>query len=297
VEGSILVVEHDALTRDIVARNFRSVGYDVFCARDFSEAEALVSANRPAVALFEWLLGAPGVVFARQLRRDRRTADTSIVIVGRADAQAAVAALESGADDYVPKPFAMPELIARVRAVLRRRAPQLADDVIERFGLRFNLAARRVTAGKRDIEMSSTEFNLLHFLTTHPHRTFSRSQLLDEVWGDRALLEERTVDVHICRLRRALWPTPDVCIETVVGVGYRLQAVGRRSRRPGMAVHDARIIRPTAQARQGGLDESPGASRGTARAAVAKAQITPKKRAAPTQVNTLRSPGKSPCVA
>jgi len=245
VEGSILVVEHDALTRDIVAGNFRSVGYDVFCARDFSEAEALVRANRPAVALFEWLLGAPGVLFARQLRRDRRTADTSIIIVGRADAQDAVAALESGADDYVPKPFAMPELIARVRAVLRRRAPQLADDVIERFGLRFNLAARRVTAGKRDIEMSSTEFNLLHFLITHPHRTFSRGQLLDEVWGDRASLEERTVDVHICRLRRALWSTPDVCIETVVGVGYRLQAAGRRSRRPQAVgqVRDARIIR------------------------------------------------------
>ena len=130
--GSILVVEHDALTRDIVAASFRSAGYDVFCARDFPEAEALVREIRPAVALFDWLAGAPGLMFARQLRRDPRAADTSIVVVGRPDDRSAVAALESGADDYVAKPFSMRELIHRVGVVARRRrAPQLADDILE----------------------------------------------------------------------------------------------------------------------------------------------------------------------
>lgn len=128
---SILVVEHDALTRDIVAACFRSAGYDVFCAHDFPEAEALVRELRPAVALFDWLPGASGRMFARQLRRDQRTADISIIVVGRPDDQEVAAAFESGADDYVAKPFSMNELIHRVGVVVRRRVPQLAaDDVI-----------------------------------------------------------------------------------------------------------------------------------------------------------------------
>jgi len=225
MEGSILVVEHDALTRDIVAASFRRASYDVFCARDFPEAEALARAIRPAVALFESLPGGAGLMFARQLRLDHRTADTSIVVVGRAEDRDAAAALENGADDYVAKPFSMRELIARVGGVLWRRAPQLADHFIELSGLKFDSAAHRVTAGGREIVMGNTEFNLLHILMTHPDRAFSRRQLVDEIWGDRVYVEERAVDVHIGRLRRALAPTHDVLIETVRGIGYRFQPV------------------------------------------------------------------------
>ena len=225
MQGSVLVVEHDAATRHLVVGNFRNAGYRVFGARGFGEADSLVRSNRPDVALLDWQPGVPGLIFARQLRRDARTADAAIIMMGcRADGQDAVAALESGADDYVAKPVSMRELIARVKAVLRRRAPQFADDVIEISGLSFDSAARRVTAGGRDIEMRNTEFNLLHFLITHPNRIFSRRQLLDEIWGDRVFVEERTVDVHVRRLRRALAPTHDALVETVRGVGYRFRA-------------------------------------------------------------------------
>lgn len=223
MEGSILVVERDLATRDLVAGNFRHAGYRVTCAGGIAEAEALARASRPDVALVDWTPGTPGLGFARQLRADRRTADMSIIMLSeRCSEQDRVAALESGADDYVTKPFSVRELLARVKAVLRRRAPQLADDVIMIRGLRFEPAARRVFAAGREVALRHTEFRLLHFFLTHPQRTFSRCQLLDEVWGDQAFVEERTVDVHVRRLRRALLATGyDQLIETVRGVGYR----------------------------------------------------------------------------
>lgn len=225
MDGSILVVENDAALRDLLAGNLGHAGYRVSCAKDVSHAEAVVREVRPDLALLDWLPGTPGLTFARQLRSDQRTAGVSIIVVSaRSEEQDRVAALESGADDYVTKPFFMRELLARVKAVLRRRAPQLADEVVEIPRLRFDPAAHSVRAGGREIELRKTEFRLLHFFMTHPHRTFSRRKLLDEVWGDHVFVEERTVDVHIRRLRHALAPTGHgALIETVRGIGYRFR--------------------------------------------------------------------------
>jgi two-component system phosphate regulon response regulator PhoB len=225
MQGAILVVEHDPGIRDLVAGNLRHAGYRVACAAGVAEAETVARTMRPDVALLDWVPGTPGLTFARQLRADQRTADMAIIMVSsRSTEQDRVAALESGADDCVTKPFSMRELLARVKAVLRRRAPQLADDVIEISGLRFEPGARRVSAAGRELELRRTEFRLLHFFMTHPHRTFSRCQLLDEVWGDQSFVEERTVDVHVRRLRRVLMPSGHAAlIETVRGVGYRFR--------------------------------------------------------------------------
>ncbi len=227
MDCSILVVEDDAVTRDLLAGNLRHAGYQAFCAGDVPEAEAKVREIRPDLVLLDWLLpGTPGLTFARQLRGDQRTTDIAIILVSaRSEEQDKIAALESGADDYVTKPFSMRELLARIKAVIRRRAPQLGDDVVEIAGLRLDPAARHVSGGGRAIELWTTEFRLLHFFMTHPARIFGRGKLLDEVWGDHVFVEERTVDVHIRRLRQALAPTGhDALIETVRGIGYRLRA-------------------------------------------------------------------------
>ena len=237
--GSILIVHKETVGRDLVAGNFQSAGYDVSCVDDIPAAESLACSVRPDIVLLEWAPGAPGLGFARQLRSDRRTSAAGIIVVSdRTGEQDRIAALECGADDYVTRPFSVRELLARARAVLRRRAPQLADEVVELSGLRFDPGAIRVTAGGREIELRKIEFQLLHFFLTHPHRIFSRRQLLDEVWGDHVFVEERTVDVHIRRLRRALVPTGHGrLIETVRGVGYRLCMEPEPARAP--AAHAA----------------------------------------------------------
>ena len=227
MSGCILVVESDRATRELLAGNLKEAGYRVFCAGDVPEAEAVVREIRPDLALFDWWLpGALGLAFARQMRHDRRTAHVSIIALSaRAEEHDRVAALEGGADDYITKPFSMRELLARIKAVMRRRAPQLADDVVHLNGLRLEPAARRVSAGEREIELWATPFRMLHFFMTHPGRIFGRAQLLDQLWGDDVFVAERTIDVHIRRLRRALAPSGhDVLIETVRGIGYRLRS-------------------------------------------------------------------------
>jgi len=225
MEGSVLVVERDDALRDLMTINLRHAGYNVECVNDAVGAAGLARRSRPDVALLDWAPGEPGLTFARQMRGDQRTADMSIIMVSnRSTEPDRIAALESGADDYVTKPFSMRELLARVKAVLRRRAPQLADDVLEMSGLRFDAAARRVMAGERELDLRNTEFRLLHFFMTHAQRTFSRRQLLDAVWGEQTFVEERTVDVHVRRLRHALQPTGhDRLLETVRGVGFRFR--------------------------------------------------------------------------
>ena len=225
MDGSILVVEHDAATRELLAGNLKDAGYRVSCSGDVAAAEAQLREIRPDLALLDWWLpGSLGLTFARQLRGDQRTAHISIIVVSaRAEEHARIAALEGGADDYVTKPFSMRELLARIKAVMRRRTPQLADDVVELNGLRLDPAARRVSAGELEIDLRITEFRLLHFFMTHPAWIFGRAKLLDEIWGDHVFVEERTVDVHIRRLRRALAATGhDALIETVRGIGYRM---------------------------------------------------------------------------
>jgi two-component system phosphate regulon response regulator PhoB len=196
------------------------------CAGDVPQAEALVRDSRPDLVLLDWMLpGTPGLSFARRLRSDQRTRDISIVLVtARAEEEDKVSALESGADDYVTKPFSERELLARIKAVLRRRAPQRSDEVVEIAGLRIDPAAREVSAGDQAVDLWTTELHLLHFFMTHPGRVFSRPRLLDEVWGEHVFVEERTVDVHIRRLRQALAATGhDKLIETVRGTGYRFK--------------------------------------------------------------------------
>jgi two-component system phosphate regulon response regulator PhoB len=222
MQGSVLIVERDTALCEHVAGNLRSAGYQVARARGFPEAESLVQKLRPDVTLLDWAPGTPGLMFARQLRSDPRTARTSILVLSsRAEEEHTVAALECGADDCVARSVSTRELLARVRAVLRRRAPERTDQAIELPGLRIDPALRRVTSGEREIELSRMEFGLLLYFITHAGWTLTRRKLLDEVWGDDVYVEERTVDVHVRRLRRALPAPHDELIETVRGSGYR----------------------------------------------------------------------------
>ncbi len=227
MDGSVLVVEEEASTRQLLAVDLRNSGFKVHCAGDIAQAEALVREVRPDLVLLDWVLpGIPGIPFARWLRGDRRTRDVSIVLISdRAEEQDKVAALEEGVDDYVTKPYSGRELLARIKAVMRRCTPQLVDDVIEIQGLKLDPAARRVTAGDCEIDLWTTQFRMLHFFMTHAGRIFSRATLLDEIWGNDTILGERSVDVHIRRLRIGLTPTGhDSLIETVRGLGYRFRA-------------------------------------------------------------------------
>ena len=175
------------------------------------------------------LPGFDGLELCRILRSRPASASVPIIVVtARTTENDRIRGLELGADDYLTKPFNPRELLARIKAVLRRRTPHLADDAVTIRGLKFEPAARRVTADGRDVQLRNTEFRLLHFFMTHPQRTFSRCQLLDEVWGNEAFVEERTVDVHVRRLRRALARSRhDALIETVRGIGYRFHSDAR----------------------------------------------------------------------
>jgi two-component system phosphate regulon response regulator PhoB len=223
---AVLVIEDDAGLREGVAVNLRNAGYRVSCAGGVPEADARMREARPDLVILDWALpGSCGLRYMRQLRADQRTAGIAIIVTGRhSEEPDGVTALECGADDYVTKPLSIRELLARVKAVIRRRAPQLADDVVSAGGLRLDPAARIVYADGREIDLWSTEFRLLHFFMTHAGRIFTRSKLLDQVWGDHVFVEDRTVDVHIRRLRLALAATGhDALIETVRGVGYRFR--------------------------------------------------------------------------
>ena len=224
MDRSILVVEDETSARQLLTANLQNCGYTVRATGDVTRAEALVRESRPDLVLLDWVLpGVPGLPFTRWLRSDQRTRDISVVLISdHADEGAMVAALDGGADDYVTKPYSGRELIARIKAVMRRRTPQLADDIVEIAGLQLDPAARRVTANGNEIVLWTIEFRLLHFFMTHGGRIFSRAKLLDEIWGHDAFVEERTVDVHIRRLRMGLAPSGhDKAVETVRGLGYR----------------------------------------------------------------------------
>ena len=183
--------------------------------------------------LLDWMLpGQSGIDFARRLRAEPRTRLLPIIMLtARGEEDDKLRGLDTGADDYITKPFSTKELQARIKAVLRRRAPEITDDAIDYHGLNLDPASHRVTGKGKGLEMGPTEFRLLHFFMTHPERVYSRTQLLDHVWGDHVFIEERTVDVHIKRLREALAPAEvSNLIETVRGVGYRLtQQAGQQA--------------------------------------------------------------------
>jgi two-component system phosphate regulon response regulator PhoB len=225
--SSVLVVEDEPQILELIAVNLEHLGHKVLRASSAEEAESAIRAALPDVVVLDWMLpGESGLSFARRLRSDERTKELPILMLtARAMEQDKISGLEAGADDYLTKPFSPKELAARIKAVLRRRAPQRSGDVVEMEGLRLDPASHRVSAGEHRVALSPAEFKLLHFLLTHPGRVYSRSQLLDQVWGDHVYIEERTVDVHIRRLRKALEPSGhDKLIDTVRGAGYGMRA-------------------------------------------------------------------------
>jgi two-component system phosphate regulon response regulator PhoB len=223
--ATVLVVEDEPQIQELLAVNLEHAGHKVVRAGTAEEAEAAIRAELPDVLVLDWMLpGESGIALARRLRADERTKELPIlVLTARAMEQDKITGLEAGADDYLTKPFSPRELNARIKAVLRRRAPQLSGDAVEIQGLRLDPATQRVTAAGKRIELAPSEFRLLHFFMTHPGRVYTRAQLLDQVWGDHVFIEERTVDVHIRRLRKALAPSGhDRLVDTVRGSGYGL---------------------------------------------------------------------------
>jgi two-component system, OmpR family, phosphate regulon response regulator PhoB len=229
--STILVVEDEPAIAELLSVNLGFAGYKVVQAADAETAEVMIDRELPALILLDWMLpGMSGVQLARRLRGQDRTRDIPIIMLtARTDETDKVEGLETGADDYITKPFSPKELMARIKAVLRRRAPQLTRDIVESGGLRLDPATHRLWGDGRPLELGPTEFRLLHFFMTHPERVHSRAQLLDQVWGDHVFVEERTVDVHIRRLRKSLELTGhDHLIETVRGSGYRYSAAASR---------------------------------------------------------------------
>jgi two-component system phosphate regulon response regulator PhoB len=225
--ATVMIVEDEPAILELVAVNLEHAGYETLRASTAEDAARLLSDILPDVVLLDWMLpGQSGVALARRLRGDARTRELPLIfLTARAEEPDKVAGLEAGADDYITKPFSTKELVARIRAVLRRRKPQHGDAPVEIHGLRLDPVAHRVIGNGEVLNFGPTEFRLLHYLMTHPNRVYSRAQLLDEVWGDHVFIEERTVDVHIRRLRQGLQPTGhDALIETVRGSGYALRA-------------------------------------------------------------------------
>ena len=228
MSANILVVEDEPAIQELIAANLQHAGHRVLRAYDAEEAIRLVRETLPDVVLLDWMLpGMSGIQFARRLRSEERTRDLPIIMLtARSEEHDKIAGLEAGADDYLTKPFSPRELLARIKAVLRRRAPQMTEDLIEIEGLRLDPVTHRIVGNGQSLDLGPTEFRLLHFFMTHTERVHSRTQLLDQVWGDHVFVEERTVDVHIRRLRAALEASGhDRLIQTVRGSGYRFSAL------------------------------------------------------------------------
>jgi two-component system phosphate regulon response regulator PhoB len=225
--ATILVVEDEPAIQELIAYNLKQAGHQPLRADNAEQAMNLVQNALPDLVLLDWMLpGQSGIDFARRLRTDKRTRTVPIIMLtARSDEQDKLTGLDTGADDYITKPFSPRELNARIKAVLRRRAPQMTDDVVQLGGLKLDPASHRISGNGEPVVLGPTEFRLLHFMMTHPERVHSRTQLLDQVWGDHVFVEERTVDVHIRRLRKALEPTElDRLVQTVRGTGYRFSA-------------------------------------------------------------------------
>jgi two-component system, OmpR family, phosphate regulon response regulator PhoB len=224
VAARILIVEDEPAIRELLALNLRHAGFEPVAAEDAESAIGQIDATLPDLVLLDWMLpGRSGAELARRLRGDPRTRDLPIIMLTARSAETdKLGGFDAGADDYVTKPFSPKELVARIRALLRRRAPDASDEPIDIGGLRIEPATFRVLADGLPVKLGPTEFRLLHYLMAHVDRVLSRAKLLDGVWGDHVFIEERTVDVHIRRLRVALQPSGhDRLIETVRGGGYR----------------------------------------------------------------------------
>lgn len=225
--AKILTVEDDAAVREVLGMTLRRGGFEVLEAEDAEQARGLILNDAPDLILLDWMLpGMSGIEFARSLKRDsQQRAMPIIMLTARGEEEDRVRGLDVGADDYITKPFSPRELLARIKAVLRRAAPAASEDAVEVEGLRLDPVSHRVTVADANLEVGPTEFRLLHFFMTHPERVFSRGQLLDNVWGTNVYVEERTVDVHIRRLRKSLSPSGhDRLVQTVRSAGYRFSA-------------------------------------------------------------------------
>ena len=221
----ILVVEDEPAIAELVCVNLRHNGFTPVWVDDGDSAQREIDAMLPDLVLLDWMLpGRSGLELARRWRGDARTRGVPILMLtARGDEPDKVAGLDAGADDYITKPFSTQELLARIRAVLRRRAPEKTDEAVCLGALLLDPATHRVSWDGEPLKLGPTEFKLLHYLMKNPERVHSRAQLLDRVWGDHVFIEERTVDVHVKRLREALGAA-GALVETVRGAGYRITA-------------------------------------------------------------------------
>lgn len=231
----VLIVEDEPAIAELIAVNLRHGGFNVTVAQDSVTAQREMDAVLPDVILLDWMLpGQSGLSLARHWRKQERSKSVPILMLtARGDEPDKVAGLDAGADDYITKPFSTQELLARIRAVLRRRAPESVGDSVSVGALVLDSATHRISFHDQALKLGPTEFKLLHYLMKHAERVHSRSTLLDKVWGDHVYIEERTVDVHIKRLREALGAASTM-VETVRGSGYRLTGLG--ARKPAAAV-------------------------------------------------------------
>jgi two-component system phosphate regulon response regulator PhoB len=223
----ILVVEDEQPIQTLLRHHLEGEGLSVTLADDAEQALDYLADERPHLLLLDWMLpGMSGLDLCRQLRRDSAFRDLPILLLtAKGEEEDRVRGLETGADDYVPKPFSNRELMARVHALLRRSHPELQEEILTAGSLQLHAARRQVFVADREVALGPTEFRLLQFLISHPGQVFERSQLLDRLWGPHAEVEDRTVDVHIRRLRKALEPHDAAgAIQTVRGAGYRLRA-------------------------------------------------------------------------
>ena len=222
----VLIVEDESAIAELIAINLRHNGLSPIWAEDGESAQREIDAVLPDVILLDWMLpGESGVTWARKWRQDPRTKSVPILfLTAKSEEQDKVAGLDAGADDYITKPFSTQELLARIRSVLRRRAPEQVEDSITMGSLHLDSATHRVTFSGEALKLGPTEFKLLNFLMHHAERVHSRAQLLDKVWGDHVFIEERTVDVHVKRLREALGAA-GAMVETVRGAGYRFTKI------------------------------------------------------------------------
>ncbi|ATL93355.1 phosphate regulon transcriptional regulator PhoB [Aeromonas sobria] len=220
----ILVVEDEAPIREMLCFVLEQKGYETIEAEDYADGLAKVCEPYPELIVLDWMMpGGSGIQFIKQLKQDEVTRQIPVVMLtARGEEEDKVRGLEAGADDYITKPFSPKELTARLHAVMRRVSPTSVDEVIEVQGLKLDPVSHRVSAEEKALDMGPTEFKLLHFFMTHPERVYSREQLLNNVWGTNVYVEDRTVDVHIRRLRKAIEETGhDRLIQTVRGAGYR----------------------------------------------------------------------------
>ncbi|MDT0497376.1 phosphate regulon transcriptional regulator PhoB [Algiphilus sp. W345] len=220
----VLAVEDESSIREMVRFALERADFSVAEAADVAQARVRIADARPDLILLDWMMpGVSGVEFARELKSSPTTRDIPIIMVtARAEEEDRVRGLNLGCDDYVCKPFSFPELIARIQAVMRRSMPGGEEEKLRISGLEVDAASQRVTASGEPVRLGPTEYRLLHFFVSHPERVYTREQVLDRVWGQNVYVEERTVDVHIRRLRKALAPHGyDAMIQTVRGTGYR----------------------------------------------------------------------------